>query len=134
MYTDPQKLPGVIPGDPQKPVPILSSSTYNMEASHKDHTFRSREPHGLLSWLLGKPLRRALETIIGGRRRADGGYLKGDAEFFGPDGALGEIWDDEMSSSMLGKRLRKVVQNYQVGLGGGRKVGQSHCNVLNQVL
>ncbi|KAL7853814.1 hypothetical protein AOLI_G00206580 [Acnodon oligacanthus] len=115
MYVDPQKLPGVIPGDPQKPIPVLSSSTYAMEGSHKDHSFRrrDREPHGLLSWLLGAPLRRALETILGGRRRADAGGLKGDAEFFGPNGALGEIWDDEMSSTMLGKRLRKVVQNYQ---------------------
>ncbi|KAI4878763.1 hypothetical protein NFI96_028770, partial [Prochilodus magdalenae] len=115
MYVDPQKLPGVVPGDPQKPIPVLSSSTHTMEGSHKDHSFRSRdrEPHGLFSWLLGRPLRRALETILGGRGRADGGGPKGDAEFFGPHGALGEIWDDEMSSTMLGKRLRKVVQNYQ---------------------
>ncbi|KAK1787396.1 hypothetical protein P4O66_002892 [Electrophorus voltai] len=115
IYVDPQKLPGVIPGDPQKPIPVLSSFNYTMESSHKNYHFRSKEKqtHGLLSWLLGRPLRHALETILGGRRRADVFGAKGDAEFFGPHGALGEIWDDEMSSTMLGKRLRKVVQNYQ---------------------
>lgn len=114
MYVDPQKLPGVIPGDPQKPIPVLSSSTHSLEGSHKEHSFRSRdrEPHGLLSWLVGRPLRRAIETILGGRRKSDS-FQKGDAELFGSNGALGEIWDDEMSSTMLGKRLKKVVQNYQ---------------------
>ncbi|XP_030638931.1 beta-galactoside alpha-2,6-sialyltransferase 1 [Chanos chanos] len=112
IYIDPQKLPGVIPGDPQKPIPVLSSSNYTMESSRKDLRFKSknRESHGLFSRFMPRPLRRALEIIFGGRRSGNSG---GDAEFFGPNGALGEIWDDNMSSTMLGKRLRKVVQNYQ---------------------
>ncbi len=115
MYTDPQKLPGVIPGDPQKPIPILSSSNYSMESGTKDRNLRGkRREHGLFYWLLAQPLRRALETIFGGRRRGDVGAASGDAVVFGPNGALGEVWNEEMSSSMLGKRLRKVVQNYQV--------------------
>ncbi|KAF4098406.1 beta-galactoside alpha-2,6-sialyltransferase 1 isoform X1 [Onychostoma macrolepis] len=114
MYTDPQKLPGVIPGDPQKPIPILSSSNYSMESGTKDRNLRGkRREHGLFYWLLAHPLRRALETIFGGRRRGDMGGASGDAVVFGPNGALGEVWNEEMSSSMLGKRLRKVVQNYQ---------------------
>ncbi|XP_052392914.1 beta-galactoside alpha-2,6-sialyltransferase 1-like [Carassius gibelio] len=114
MYTDPQKLPGIIPGDPQKPIPILSSSNYSMESSTKDHNLSSKQrKHGLFYWLLAQPLRRALETFFGGRRRGDVGATSGDAVVFGPNGALGEVWNEEMSSSMLGKRLRKVVQNYQ---------------------
>lgn len=114
MYTDPQKLPGVIPGDPQKPIPILSSSNYSMESSSKDRSLRGkRREHGLFYWLLAQPLRRALETIFGGQRREEDA-ASGDAVVFGPNGALGEVWNEEMSSTMLGKRLRKVVQNYQV--------------------
>ncbi|TRY76014.1 hypothetical protein DNTS_010912, partial [Danionella cerebrum] len=114
MYTDPQKLPGVIPGDPQKPIPILSSFNYTMESGFKDQSFRNkRREHGLFYWLLAQPLRRALETVFGGRRRGDMGGASGDADVFKPNGAMGEVWNEEMSSSMLGKRLRKVVQNYQ---------------------
>uniref|UniRef100_A0A671NEN2 beta-galactoside alpha-(2,6)-sialyltransferase n=1 Tax=Sinocyclocheilus anshuiensis TaxID=1608454 RepID=A0A671NEN2_9TELE len=114
MYTDPQKLPGIIPGDPQKPIPILSSSNYSMESNTKDRNLSGKQrDHGLFYWLLARPLRRALETIFGGRQRGDVGAASGDAVVFGPNGALGEVWNEEMSSSMLGKRLRKVVQNFQ---------------------
>lgn len=115
MYVDPQKLPGVIPGDPQKPIPVLSSLNYSMEASQIERHMGSkeRERHGLLAWLLGRPLRSALETILGGRRRADTAGQNLD-DFFIAKGEVGVIWNDEMSSSMLGKRLKKVVQNYQV--------------------
>lgn len=115
MYVDPQKLPGVIPGDPQKPIPVLSALNYSMEASQKQQHSegKKKEQHGLLAWLLGRPLRRALETILGGRRRADAASQNGD-DFFVAKGEVGVIWNDEMSSSMLGKRLKKVVQNYQV--------------------
>lgn len=104
MYVDPQKLPGVIPGDPLKPIPILSSLNNSMEASQKkQHSgSKERERHGLFAWLLGRPLRRALESILGSQR------------VFVNKGKVGELWNDEMSSSMLGKRLKKVVQNYQV--------------------
>lgn len=114
MYVDPQKLPGVIPGDPQKPIPILSSLNHSMEASQKkQHSgSKERERHGLFAWLLGRPLRRALETILGGRRVHSAGQKVDD--FFVNKGKVREIWNDEMSSSMLGKRLKKVVQNYQV--------------------
>ncbi|KAG8008422.1 Beta-galactoside alpha-2 [Nibea albiflora] len=54
-----------------------------------------------------------METLFGGRRKGELSGRGSDAEFFGPHGLLGEVWDDEMSSSMLGNRLKKVVQNYQ---------------------
>lgn len=114
IYTDPQKLPGVIPGDPQKPIPVLSSSNYSMESSIKESNLRGkRREHGLFYWLLAQPLRRAVETIFGSRRKGIMSAASGDEVFFRPNGALGEVWNDEMSSTMLGKRLRKVVQNYQ---------------------
>lgn len=116
MYIDPQKLPGVVPGDPHRPIPVLSSPNHTHET--KDSTAkrkpREREPSGFFARLLPRPFTRALETLFGGRRRGELSGRVGDAEFFGPQGLLGEVWDDEMSSSMLGSRLRKVVQNYQV--------------------
>lgn len=54
-------------------------------------------------------------TLFGGRRRGELSGSVGDTEFFRAHGSTGEVWDEEMSSSMLGSRLRKVVQNYQVG-------------------
>ncbi|KAK2827187.1 hypothetical protein Q7C36_018113 [Tachysurus vachellii] len=105
MYVDPQKLPGVIPGNPQKPIPVLSSLNYSLEASQKEQHSGSKgreQQNGLLARLLGRPLRRAIETILGGSKNVD--------DFFVTKGV---IWNDEMSSTMLGKRLRKVVQNYQ---------------------
>ncbi|XP_062868223.1 beta-galactoside alpha-2,6-sialyltransferase 1 [Trichomycterus rosablanca] len=114
IYVDPQKLPGVIPGDPQKPIPVLSSSNNTVDFGQKQQHLKSKdnERHGLLAWMLGRPLRQALETILGGQRKGDTAHLKRD-EFFAPKELMRQIWDDEMSSSMLGKRLRKVVQNYQ---------------------
>lgn len=116
MYIDPQKLPGVVPGDPRRPIPVLSSSNHTQESgdSPLKRKPRERTPSGFFSWLLPRPLTRALETLFGGRRRGELSGRGGDAEFFGPQGPLGEVWDDEMSSNMLGNRLRKVVQNYQV--------------------
>lgn len=116
MYIDPQKLPGVVPGDPHRPIPVLSSPNHTHEAvdSTSKRRQREREPSGFFSRLLPRPLTRALETLFGGRRRGELSGRGGDAEFFGPHGLLGEVWDDEMSSSMLGSRLKKVVQNYQV--------------------
>lgn len=118
MYIDPQKLPGVVPGDPRRPIPVLSSSNHTQESgdSPLKRKPRERTPSGFFSWLLPRPLTRALETLFGGRRRGELSGRGGDAEFFGPQGPLGEVWDDEMSSNMLGNRLRKVVQNYQVSL------------------
>uniref|UniRef100_A0A672JGD5 Beta-galactoside alpha-2,6-sialyltransferase 1 n=2 Tax=Salarias fasciatus TaxID=181472 RepID=A0A672JGD5_SALFA len=112
VYVDPQKLPGVIPGDPRRPIPVLSSPNHTHEDSHFP-TKRKREPLGFFARLLPRPLTRALETLFGGRRRGELSGRGGDAEFFGPHGLLGEVWNDEMSSSMLGSRLKKVVQNYQ---------------------
>ncbi|KAJ7996232.1 hypothetical protein DPEC_G00234930 [Dallia pectoralis] len=112
MYLDPQKLPGVIPGNPNHPIPVLSSPNHTQEGSsketHPQHPKRQREESGFFAWLLPRPFRRAMETLFGGRHQV---AQKG--EFFGPHEALGKVWDDEMSSNMLGKRLRKVVQNYQ---------------------
>ncbi|KAK6316536.1 hypothetical protein J4Q44_G00119360 [Coregonus suidteri] len=117
MYLDPQKLPGVVPGNPHRPIPVLSSPNHTQEVtakeSHPKHPMRERESSGFFAWLLPRPFMRAMETLFGGRRRGELSGTVGDAEFFGPHRALGEVWDDEMSSKMLGKRLRKVVQNYQ---------------------
>ncbi|XP_060792218.1 beta-galactoside alpha-2,6-sialyltransferase 1 isoform X3 [Neoarius graeffei] len=114
IYVDPQKLPGVIPGDPQKPIPVLSSLNYSMEASQKEQHSGSkeRERHGFLAWIWDKPLGRAFETILGGQRKVDPASQKME-DFFVTKGELGAVWNDEMSSSMLGPRLKKVVQNYQ---------------------
>lgn len=116
MYSDPQKLPGVVPGDPHRPIPVLSSPNHTQETgdSLSKRKQREQEPSGFLSHLLPRPFTRALESLFGGRRRGELSGRRGGAEFFGPHGLLGEVWDDEMSSSMLGSRLRKVVQNYQV--------------------
>lgn len=113
LSLDPQKLPGVVPGNPRRPIPVLSSLNYTQDIKETPpkRRQREREPSGFLAWLLPRPFRRAMETLFGGRRRGE--LSGGDAGFFGPNGALGEVWDDEMSSSMLGSRLRKVVQNYQ---------------------
>lgn len=86
-----------------------------MESSNKESNLRGkRRERGLFYWLLTQPLRRTVETIFGSTRKGVMGAASGDEVFFGPNGALGEVWNDEMSSTMLGKRLRKVVQNYQV--------------------
>ncbi|XP_034033589.1 beta-galactoside alpha-2,6-sialyltransferase 1 isoform X2 [Thalassophryne amazonica] len=115
MYIDPQKLPGVIPGDPHRPIPVLSSPNHthdHREPSSKRQS-TERQPSGFFTRMMPRPFTRALETLFGGRRRGELSGKGRDAEFFGPHGILGEVWDDEMSSSMLGNRLRKVVQNYQ---------------------
>lgn len=132
MYVDPQKLPGVIPGDPQKPIPVLSSLNYSMEASQKEQHSGSkeRERHGFLAWLLGRPLRRTLEPILGGQRKVDTASQKMDA-FFVTKGEVGAVWNDEMSSSMLGTRLKKVVQNYQVRGGFDSEIsGGASCEII----
>lgn len=113
MYTDPQKLPGVVPGDPNRPIPVLSSQNHTHEDSSSKRKSKDREPSGVFTRMLPRPLTRALETLFGGRRRGEFSGKGRDAEFFGPNGPLGQVWDDEMSSSMLGSRLKKVVQNYQ---------------------
>lgn len=114
MYIDPQKLPGVVPGDPNRPIPVLSALNRTHEEEvvnkhrHKDHTTSS-----FFMRLFPRPLTRALETLFGGRRKGELTGKSGDADFFGPNGLLGQVWDDEMSSSKLSSRLKKVVQNYQ---------------------
>ncbi|XP_026229160.1 beta-galactoside alpha-2,6-sialyltransferase 1 isoform X3 [Anabas testudineus] len=115
MYTDPQKLPGVIPGDPHLPIPVLSSLNQTHEAGHlpSKQKSREREPSGFLSHLLPRPFTRALETLFGGRRKGELSGKGSDTEFFGPNGLLGKVWDDNMSIKMLGTRLKKVVANYQ---------------------
>lgn len=116
MYIDPQKLPGIIPGDPHRPIPVLSSLNHTLESWDPPAKPKPKErtPPGFFSRLLPRPFTRALETLFGGRRKGELSGRGGDAELFGPRGILGEVWDDEMSSSMLGNRLKKVVQNYQV--------------------
>lgn len=116
MHVDPQKLPGVIPGDPHRRVPVLSSLNHTDESWHSQLKQNPREQAtpGFFSRLLPRPITRALESLFGGRRRGALSGRGGDTEFFGPEGLLGKVWNDEMSSSMLGSRLKKVVQNYQV--------------------
>ncbi|XP_030602042.1 beta-galactoside alpha-2,6-sialyltransferase 1 [Archocentrus centrarchus] len=113
MYTDPQKLPGVVPGDPHRPIPVLSSSNHSHEARDLPTKRKEHESSRFFTRLLPRPFTRALETLFGGRRKGELSGRGSNAEFFGPHGLLGEVWNDEMSSSMLGSRLRKVVQNYQ---------------------
>lgn len=122
MYIDPQKLPGVVPGDPNRPIPVLSSPNHTHEDLTSKWRSRDRDSTGFFTRLLPRPFTRALETLFGGRRRGELSGKGGDAEFFGPHGILGEVWDDEMSSSMLGNRLKKVVQNYQATNKYGVKV------------
>lgn len=116
MYNDPQKLPGVIPGDPHRPIPVLSSLNRTIEDldSPPKQAAKTRETSGFFARMLPRPFTRALETLFGRRRKGELSGKSGDAEFFGPHGLLGEVWNDEMSSSMLGSRMKKVVQNYQV--------------------
>ncbi|XP_026184830.1 beta-galactoside alpha-2,6-sialyltransferase 1 [Mastacembelus armatus] len=115
MYPDPQKLPGVIPGDPHRPIPVLSSPNHTHEAGElpSKKVVRQRGSSGFFAHLLPRPFTRALETLFGGRRRGELSGRGGDAEFFGPHGLLGEVWDDQMSTKMLGNRLKKVVGSYQ---------------------
>ncbi|KAF7205203.1 beta-galactoside alpha-2,6-sialyltransferase 1 isoform X1 [Nothobranchius furzeri] len=122
MYIDPQKLPGVIPGDPHRPIPVLSSQNHTLaDLGPPSKQMRAREPSGFLAHLLPRPFRRALESLFGAQRK---GELSGrkDVEFFGPHGLLGEVWNEDMSSSMLGSRMKKVVQNYQAMNKYGVKV------------
>lgn len=115
MYIDPQKLPGVVPGDRNRPIPVLSerNHTHEEEASASRHRAKDHATSGFFTRLFPRPLTRALETLFGGRRRGELTAKSGDAEFFGPNGLLGQVWDDQMSSSKLSSRLRKVVTNYQ---------------------
>ncbi|XP_058484093.1 beta-galactoside alpha-2,6-sialyltransferase 1 [Solea solea] len=112
-FIDPQK--GVVPGDPYQPMPVLSSPNFTTDHGEvpSRRKSREREPSRFFAHLLPRPFTRALETLFGRRRRGELSGRGGDAEFFGPNGPLGQVWDDEMSSSMLGNRLRKVVRNYQ---------------------
>nr|XP_057943150.1 beta-galactoside alpha-2,6-sialyltransferase 1 [Doryrhamphus excisus] len=111
VYVDPQKLPGVIPGDPRRPIPVLSSPNHTHE--HQKPKPKSRENAGFFKRMMPRPLLRALETLFGGRRRGELSGKGSDAELFGPNSLLGEVWNEQMSSSMLGNGLKKVVENYQ---------------------
>lgn len=116
MFVDPQKLPGIIPGDPHRPIPVLSSLNHTLDSWEPPSKQKAKEraAPGFFSRLLPRPFTRALQTLFGGRRKGEWSGRGGDAELFGPQGILKEVWDDEMSISMLGNRLKKVVQNYQV--------------------
>lgn len=116
MPIDPQKLPGVVPGDPRRPIPVLSSLNRSHEGrtSAPKQTSRTSGSSGFLASFLPRPLSRAIQTLFTGRRRGELSGKAREAEFFGPHGLLGEVWDDEMSSSRLSSRMKKVVQNYQV--------------------
>lgn len=113
MYIDPQKLPGVVPGDRNRPIPVLSERNHTHEEVAAKHRTKDHSTAGFFTRLFPRPLTRALETLFGGRRRGELTAKSGDAEFFGPNGLLGQVWDDQMSSSKLSSRLKKVVTNYQ---------------------
>ncbi|KAJ8342259.1 hypothetical protein SKAU_G00321870 [Synaphobranchus kaupii] len=147
IYVNPQKHPGIVPGDPNRPIPVLSALNSSLERGGAESRSRKQEAvasggAGYLSWLMPRPIRHLLEGIFGGRRRTGAGS---DSDLFGPHGTLGEVWDEEMSSSMLGKRLRKVVQNYQAmnkygvplqtrgGAGGGGGPKRSGPELLCQL-
>ncbi|XP_043997533.1 beta-galactoside alpha-2,6-sialyltransferase 1 isoform X1 [Gambusia affinis] len=124
IYADPQKHPGIIAGDPHRPIPVLSSSNHTNEdwESPPKRAAKMKESSGFFSHLLPGPFTRALETLFVGRRKGELSGKSGDSEFFGSKGILGDVWNDEMSSSMLGNRLKKVVQNYQAMNKYGVKV------------
>ncbi|KAM8835174.1 beta-galactoside alpha-2,6-sialyltransferase 1 isoform 1-T1 [Synchiropus picturatus] len=111
VFIDPQKLPGVVPGNRHHPIPVLSSPNHTLLESSSHNP--PKESAGFFWRLLPRSFARALESLFGGRRHSELRTKGTDAEFFGPNGILGEVWDDQMSSSMLGTRLKKVVQNYQ---------------------
>ncbi|XP_077361228.1 beta-galactoside alpha-2,6-sialyltransferase 1 isoform X2 [Festucalex cinctus] len=110
-YVDPQKLPGVVPGDPRRPIPVLSSPNHTRD--HQPTKPKPREGGGFITSMLPRTLARALDTLFGGRRRGQLSGKGGDAEFFGPNSLLGKVWNEHMSSSMLSNRLKKVAANYQ---------------------
>ncbi|CAF97337.1 unnamed protein product [Tetraodon nigroviridis] len=94
VYTDPQKLPGIIPGDPHRPIPVLSSLNHTLESWEPPSKQKPRErpPAGFLSGLLPRPFTRALETLFGGRRKGELSG-RGDAEAVrtsgDPEGGVG---------------------------------------------
>ncbi|XP_057677398.1 beta-galactoside alpha-2,6-sialyltransferase 1 [Corythoichthys intestinalis] len=108
-YVDPKKLPGVVLGNPHHPIPVLSSPNRTLEPRTPER--KPAATRGFLAGMLPRPLLRALDTLFGVRRR--GRTSGGDAELFEPDGLLGKVWNENMSSSMLGSRLKKVVSNYR---------------------
>ncbi|XP_077403491.1 beta-galactoside alpha-2,6-sialyltransferase 1 [Vanacampus margaritifer] len=110
-YVDPQKLPGVVPGDPRRPIPVLSSP--NQTWDHQTIKPKSREGVGFITSMLPQTLVRALDTLFGGRRQGQLSGKGSDAEFFGPNSLLGKVWNERMSSNMLSNRLKKVAGNYQ---------------------
>ncbi|XP_033834855.1 beta-galactoside alpha-2,6-sialyltransferase 1 [Periophthalmus magnuspinnatus] len=113
MYIDPQKLPGVVPGDPNRPIPVLSALNHtHQETTASKHLQKDHVTNGFFKRLFPRPLTRALETLFGGRRRGELSGKSGN-EFYGPNALLGQVWDEDMSSSMLSWRLKKVVQNFQ---------------------
>ncbi|KAK2828060.1 hypothetical protein Q5P01_019094 [Channa striata] len=116
VYTDPQKLPGVIPGDPHHPIPVLSSPNRTQAGDMSKQRSRQGESLGFLTQILPRPFKRALETLFGGRRKGELSGKMGDTE------RLGKVWNEEMSFLMLGSRLRKVVSNYQAMNKYGVKV------------
>lgn len=155
MYIDPQKLPGVVPGDPKRPIPVLSAVNHTHDnsdpassargATTKGHKTKDHVTAGFFKRLFPRPLTRALETLFSGRRRGELSGKGGDAEYFGPNGLLGQVWDEEMSSTKLSSRLKRVVQNYQAmnkygvdvpgGVGSRQKLPASKllCQVKERV-
>ncbi|XP_055004436.1 beta-galactoside alpha-2,6-sialyltransferase 1 isoform X2 [Boleophthalmus pectinirostris] len=96
-----------------KPIPVLSALNHtHQEAPASIHRQKDHVSAGFFTRMFPRPLTRALETLFGGRRR---GELSGRTtdEFYGPNALLGQVWDEDMSSSMLSSRLKKVVQNFQ---------------------
>ncbi|XP_077597358.1 beta-galactoside alpha-2,6-sialyltransferase 1 isoform X1 [Stigmatopora nigra] len=111
---DPKKLPGVVPGDPNRPIPVLSSPNRTLEprgGQRKAAAAATTTGRGFLAGVLPRPLLRALDTLFGVRRRGRG--EGGDSRLFEMDGLLGKVWNENMSSDMLGSRLKKVVGNYR---------------------
>ncbi|XP_023685114.1 beta-galactoside alpha-2,6-sialyltransferase 1 isoform X1 [Paramormyrops kingsleyae] len=116
IFVDPLSLPGIVPRDPRRPLPVLSRLPASNGTVAEPGVARSqsddRGSRWGLSWLLPGPLKRLLD---GRGRKPGSGRAWGpvDPELFGPHSKLGEVWNDEMSTALLGKRLKQVVQNYQ---------------------
>ncbi|KAG7260340.1 hypothetical protein CRUP_038108 [Coryphaenoides rupestris] len=107
-----KKLPGVVPGNPNQPIPVLSSPNHTQQVKEPASKKRTRaRESGFFAWLLPRPFRRVLENLFGGRRRGELSGSVGDTEFFRAHSGMGDVWDEEMSSTMLGSRLRNVAMN-----------------------
>ncbi|XP_006627561.3 beta-galactoside alpha-2,6-sialyltransferase 1 isoform X1 [Lepisosteus oculatus] len=86
--------------------PSLPAS--NTSAKVPPHAVKG-DGHGFLSRVVTPFLGHLLEIVRGTGQKKEGAV----GDFFRGQASLGQVWNEEMSTTMLSKRLKKVVQNYQ---------------------